>query len=103
MSKEDIVKQLRLECSNNDLDVKKSDLDKIYDVFMNIIKVDLKEKGLVRLHGIGTFSAVVSEEKQCRNPQSGEMMTVPKKTRVKFKASKTLVDLLNEKEQAGVN
>ncbi|MGL9725335.1 MAG: HU family DNA-binding protein [Wolbachia sp.] len=100
MSKEDIIKQLKEDCSNQNVDITKSDLSKIYDTFMNIIKNELNEKGEIRLHELGTLSTVISQEKQCRNPQNGEIMTVPEKTRVKFKASQTLLSLLNKKEKA---
>ncbi|WP_341807945.1 HU family DNA-binding protein [Wolbachia endosymbiont (group E) of Neria commutata] len=101
MSKEDIIKELKDYCLNEKIEITKSDLSKIYDKFIKIIKDELDETGDIRLHGLGTFSAVIREEKQCRNPQSGEMITVPRKKRMKFKASKTLLDQLNEKEEAG--
>lgn len=101
MSKEDIIKELKDYCLNENIEITKSDLNKVYDAFMKIIKDELDETGEIRLHGIGTFSSVIREEKQCRNPQSGEMITVPRKKRIKFKASKTLLDQLNEKEEAG--
>ncbi|MDR2831481.1 MAG: HU family DNA-binding protein [Rickettsiales bacterium] len=103
MSKEDIVKQLKEDCSGQNVDITKSDLSKVHDAFMKIIKDELNEKGEIRLHGIGTFSTAISQEKQCRNPQNGEIMTVPKKTRVKFRASQTLLSILNEKEKAVVS
>ncbi|QOD37886.1 HU family DNA-binding protein [Candidatus Wolbachia massiliensis] len=103
MSKEDIVKQLKEDCSNQSIDITKSDLGKIHDAFMQIIKGELNTKGEIRLHGVGTFATAISQEKQCRNPQSGEIMTVPQKTRVKFKASQTLLSILNEKEKAVVS
>ncbi|MDR2548213.1 MAG: HU family DNA-binding protein [Rickettsiales bacterium] len=103
MSKEDIVKQLKEDCSCQNINITKSDLGKIHDAFIKIIKGELDREGEIRLHGVGTFSTAISREKQCRNPQSGEIMTVPKKTRVKFKASKTLLTVLNEKEKAVVS
>ncbi|CAN2141912.1 HU family DNA-binding protein [Wolbachia pipientis] len=103
MSKEDIIKQLKEDCSSQNIDITKSDLSKIHDAFIKIIKNELHGKGEIRLHGIGTFSTAISQEKQCRNPQSGQIMTVPKKTRVKFNASQTLLSILNEKEKAAVS
>ncbi|MGL9718338.1 MAG: HU family DNA-binding protein [Wolbachia sp.] len=100
MSKEDIINKLKQACSSQGIEITKSGLSKIFDTFMEIIKDTLDEDGEIRLHGVGTFSTAISQEKQCRNPQSGEIMTVPKKTRVKFKASQTLLSILNEKEKA---
>ncbi|MDX5507699.1 MAG: HU family DNA-binding protein [Wolbachia endosymbiont of Hylaeus sinuatus] len=51
------------------------------------------------MHGIGTFSTAISKERQCRNPQNGEIMTVPEKKRVRFKASQALSSTLNTKEK----
>lgn len=102
MSKEDIVKQLSEGCSNQNIDITKANLSKLYDIFMKIIKNELNEIGGMRLHGIGTFSATISQAKQCRNPQTGEIMTVPEKKRVKFKASQTLLNALNEDEDEKV-
>lgn len=73
MSKEDIIKQLKEDCSSQNIDITKSDLSKIHDAFIKIIKNELHGKGEIRLHGIGTFSTAISQEKQCRNPQSGEI------------------------------
>ncbi|MCV3769823.1 MAG: HU family DNA-binding protein [Wolbachia pipientis] len=50
------------------------------------------------MHRLGTLSTAISQKKQCRNPQNGKIMTVPEKIRVRFKASQTLLGLLNEKE-----
>jgi len=99
MSKEDIVNQLSQECSSQGIDITKASLGKLHDIFMETIKNDLNRKGEIRLHGIGTFSTAISKERQCRNPQNGEIMTVPEKKRVKFKASQTLLSTLNDKEK----
>ncbi|OWZ25814.1 HU family DNA-binding protein [Wolbachia endosymbiont of Wuchereria bancrofti] len=98
MSKEDIINKLKQACSSQDVEITKSDLSKIFDALMKIIKGKLDEEGEIRLHGIGTFSTAISQEKQCRNPQNGEIMTVPQKTRVKFKASQTLLSILNKEK-----
>lgn len=100
MSKEDIVNQLSKECSSQGIDITKASLGKIHDIFMETIKNDLICQGEIRLHGIGTFSTAISKERQCRNPQNGEIMTVPEKKKVKFKASQTLLSTLNDKEKA---
>lgn len=99
MSKEDVVNQLKERCTGQNIEVTKSDLSKIFDVFMEVINDDLSKKGEMRLHGIGTFCVKEAKEKQCRNPQNGQMITVPKKQRVKFKASQTLLYTLNKKKE----
>lgn len=46
----------------------------------------------INLVGWGKFSVEERAERTCRNPQTGEEMTVPAKKVIKFKAGKTLAD-----------
>ncbi|MDN5248257.1 MAG: HU family DNA-binding protein [Wolbachia endosymbiont of Tyrophagus putrescentiae] len=98
MSKEDLINQLKEECSSISVDITKSELSKIYDAFMKTIKNVLHKGGEVRFHSVGTLYTMKSKEKQCRNPQNGNIMIVPPKMRVKFKTSQTLSDILNEEK-----
>lgn len=100
MSKEDIVNQLKERCTGQNIEVTKSDLSKIHDSFMEIIKDALNKVNEIRLHGIGTLCVKITQERQCLNPQTRETMTVPPKKRVKFKSSQTLLNVLNEEEKA---
>ncbi|WP_254229527.1 HU family DNA-binding protein [Wolbachia pipientis] len=99
MSKEDIINRLKQDCVSQNIDITKSDLSNVHDMFMEMIKDQLSRKGEIRLHGIGTFSTVINKERKCRNPQNGEIMIVPEKTRVKFKISQTLLSILNSKQK----
>lgn len=97
MSKEDLVNKLKEECNFIGLETTKSILSKFIDLFEKVtIDVLSTTEGQIRLPKIGKLYTVVSKEKQCRNPQTGETMTVPEKRRVKFKMSQTLLDTLNE-------
>ncbi|WCR53399.1 MAG: DNA-binding protein HRm [Wolbachia endosymbiont of Ctenocephalides orientis wCori] len=100
MSKEDIVNQLKDSCDNQNIEVTKSDLSKVHDLFMEIIKGALDTVGEIRLHGIGTLCVKITKERQCLNPQTKAKMTVPAKKRVKFKSSQTILNALNKKEKA---
>ncbi|OEY86655.1 restriction endonuclease subunit S [Wolbachia pipientis] len=95
MNKEEFVKHVLEEHASQGIKTTKSELNKMYKVFMQMITKAL-QKGHIRLHGVGTIYTIVSKEKLCRNPQSGETMTVPPKVRVKFKASQSLLDVLND-------
>ncbi|KLT22111.1 DNA-binding protein, HU family [Wolbachia endosymbiont of Armadillidium vulgare str. wVulC] len=99
MSKEDITKQLKEGCASQGICITQSDSNKLYDTFMGIIKNEINCKGEIRLHGIGTLSTVISQERQCRNPQNGKIMTVPEKTRIKFKPSKTFLSIVRHKKK----
>lgn len=103
MSKEEIVNQLKEECSNAGIELTKTDVSKIHDVFMKIIKFGLvgnDSESKVRLHEIGTFSTFTRKERTCRNPLTGKSMVVPEKTGVKFKPSSTLLNALNGERES---
>lgn len=48
----------------------------------------------VRINEFGTFSTAARPERQGRNPATGEPTTIKASTTVKFKASKTLKDMV---------
>lgn len=52
----------------------------------------LEDGDTVQITGFGTFSVKECSERKCRNPQTGEEMTVPAKNTVKFKPGKLLKD-----------
>ena len=56
----------------------------------------LVETGEVKLVGFGKFVTVQKPERECRNPQTGETVTVAAKAVPKFKSSKVLKDLINK-------
>lgn len=45
----------------------------------------------LQLRGFGTFSTKMTQERQGRNPATGESITIPSRLAVRFKASKSLV------------
>ncbi len=49
----------------------------------------------VTLIGFGTFSVSSRDARQGRNPQTGETITIPAKSSVKFKAGKELTESVN--------
>lgn len=55
-------------------------------------------KKVVRIVGFGTFSVVPVKEKKVRNPQTGQLMTVPASNRIKFTASKVLKDRFKKRK-----
>lgn len=96
MSKSEVVDEVFEQCSNKFDSIKKFHIDKIYDIFMQVIKDKLHEKGEVRLHQVGTLKVIHCKEKQCHNPQKkGEKITVPAQKRVRFKESINLKESIN--------
>ena len=62
----------------------------------NIVKA-LKNGRKIELRGFGTFFVKkIKENYSARNPKTGELIYVPEKNKVRFKASKNLKKLMNE-------
>lgn len=101
-TKSEVVDEVFKQCtekkqSDDKFDLtKKSHIGKIYDIFMQVIKDKLHEKGEVRLHQVGALKVIQCQEKQCHNPQKkGEKITVPAQKRVRFTQSKNLKEGIN--------
>ena len=93
MSRPDLIKQLKLKHPKlNNLQ-----LELIIDTFFKSIEDALKEKKSVFLRGFGTFFIKEIKEKySARNPKTGELIYVPKKNKVRFRASKQFKEFLNQ-------
>lgn len=61
-----------------------------FDVIANAVAGGDK----VTLVGFGTWEARDTAERQGRNPQTGEIVTIPASKKVKFSAGKALKDLV---------
>lgn len=58
--------------------------------FIDVLQETLKRED-VQLVGLGSWKRVTRKARQGRNPKTGETITIPERTVVKFKASKALV------------
>lgn len=65
------------------------------NAFTKIVGEKLAAGDKVQLVGFGTFEVGNRAERTCRNPQTGEEMTVPACKAPKFKAGKALKDAVN--------
>lgn len=65
-------------------------------IIKEIIMSAVSNGDKVTLTGFGTFSVKEQAEKQCRNPKTGEMQTVPAHRKVHFKASKDFKEAVNK-------
>ncbi len=75
----------------------KSQLENIIDLFFDSIKDALKNKNSVEIRGFGTFfSKEIKENFSARNPKTGELIYVPKKNKIRFRASKKLKEIINQ-------
>ena len=93
MSKPKIIQKLQNKHSN----IGKKNLEKIFEVFFQQIAESLINKKTVEIRSIGTFfNKEIKEKKQARNPKTGEMIYVPKRNKIRFRASKRLKELINK-------
>ena len=91
----------KLELINNiakKMNVNKAEAERFMDAYMESIKEALLKEEEVKLIGFGTFSVQEKAATTARNPRNPkETIEVPAKKVVKFKLSKKLKELLNDK------
>ena len=74
-----------------------SEIESIIDIFSKNLKKALNSGRNVELRGFGTFFIKKIREKySARNPKTGEIIYVPEKNKVRFKASKKLKEFINK-------
>ena len=67
------------------------------DFFFQSIEEALSQKKNVELRSFGSFVVKEIKEKySARNPKTGEVIYVPKKSKVRFRASKKFKKFLNQ-------
>ena len=93
MSKPRIINELKFRNPN----IAKKDLEKIYELFLQEIIESLLNKKSIEIRSLGTFfTKEMKEKKQARNPKTGENIYVPKRNKIRFRASKRLKELINK-------
>ena len=93
MSRPELIKLLKIKHAK----LKKPQLEKIVNTFFQVIENALEREKSVELRGFGSFFVKEIKEKySARNPKTGELIYVPKKNKIRFRASKKLKQLLNQ-------
>ena len=93
MSRPELIKQLK----QKNPELNQSDLETVIDTFCESIEKALKNNSYIELRDFGTFFVKkIKEKHSARNPKTGELIYVPEKNKVRFKASKKLKKLINE-------
>tara|TARA_B100001121_G_scaffold273739_1_gene261100 strand:- start:511 stop:792 length:282 start_codon:yes stop_codon:yes gene_type:complete len=73
------------------------ELENVLDTFCNEIKKALTNGKNVEIRGFGTFFIKrIKQKYSARNPKTGEIIYVPEKNKVRFRASKKLLELINK-------
>ena len=76
--------------------LKKSDLKKILQIFLNTIVEGIKKNKSSEFRGFGTFSVkILKAKKNARNPRTGEQIQIAASQKVKFLPAKGLKDMFN--------
>ena len=93
MSRPKIIKQL----NKKNPKLSRSETETVIDMFSSNIVKALKGGRKVELRGFGTFFLKkIKENYSARNPKTGELIYIPEKNKVRFKASKNLNKVINE-------
>ena len=93
MSRQDLIKKLK----KKNPKLNQLEIETVIDSFCDNVERALKEGRKVQLRGFGTFYVKkIKERYSARNPKTGELIYVPEKNKVRFRASKNLKKLMNE-------
>ena len=93
MSKPKIIQKLKIRNSN----IGKKELEKIFDIFFQQISDALQDMRSTEIRSLETFFIKeIKEKKQARNPRTGEIIYVPKRNKIRFRASKRLKEIINK-------
>ena len=77
--------------------INQSETEAVIDTFYGSIEKALKEGRKVELRSFGNFFIKrVKEKYSARNPKTGELIYIPEKNKVRFRASKNLKKIINE-------
>lgn len=73
----------------------KKEVSSVVDAIVETVKTSVQNGDAVVLSGFGSFQARQRSARNCRNPQTGEPMTVEAKTVPVFKAGKRFKEAVN--------
>ena len=92
MSKKDILNKLKKKHPQINID----QISRIYEKFIELISRALLDKKRIEIRSLGVFyTKTIKEKKNARNPKTGEKIYVPRKLKLRFKASKELQKFIN--------
>ena len=91
MKKADLINAISTES-----ELSKGLSEKALDALAIVLKKQLLDGEALLIPGIGTFSVIQKAARLGRNPKTGDTVEIAAKKSVKFKATKTLADAVNE-------
>ena len=95
MNKKELVVKISETMSVEDKKVTQKAAGEYVDAILDVITEELSNGGEINLVGFGKFSVVERAERAGVNPSTGMPITIAASKAPKFKASKTLKDMVN--------
>ena len=93
MSRQNLIKHLK----NKNPNLNNKKIEEIINIFSETIEKGLKQGRKIELRGFGTFfTKKIKEKYRARNPKTGELIYVPEKYKLRFRASKKFKRYINE-------
>ncbi len=89
MNKNELIDKVASECG-----LSKHSLRNALDCFLDTITAALAADGVVKLTGFGTFSAPQRQPRETRNIHTGDIIRIPARGAIKFKAGTKLTSSL---------
>ena len=77
--------------------ITEQDASVIVDVFIQGIRTGLEQGERVTINNFGSFFLLDRKERKALDPRNQEVIDVPAKIVIKFKPSKKILDMVNEK------
>lgn len=94
MSRQKLISQLKKKNPN----LNHSQLEDLIDIFCENISATLKNGNNVEIRGLGRlYCKKLKENFNLRNPATNELIYKPDRVKIRFKASKRLNKIINEK------
>lgn len=78
------------------LSIPRKECSKFVNTYLELLGEELAKGDYVLFHGFGTLYPWEQTERKGRNPQNGKPYPIPKRTSVKFKPGRTLLEKLNK-------
>jgi len=92
ITKSELVKQLSKTYPN----LLKKDLEKFFEIFINEVKLALKNDERVELRGAFTMQTKVQKSRNSRNPKTSEKVITNEKKKILFKMSQEMFNEIND-------
>ena len=87
MTKKELVEVL-----SEKAEVSKAEASRMFDEVFNLLIEEIAKEGEARIDGFGTFKVLERAPRLAKNPRTGEVVDVPAKKVVSFKAAAVLRD-----------